>query len=284
MNQCKLTMLDTGYCVHPEHVVLRNRVLRPMRFPAMFAVIEHPERGPILFDTGYAQPYLDAVRSTWTGRIYDRVTPVTTSSDQFAAARCRALGIDPNDVSLVIASHFHADHVAGLVDFPKAEILFLKSAWESVARLRGARALLKGFLPSLIPTDFEARARAIEGTEWAPLGSDLGPFQRGVDLLGDGSLIAVALPGHAAGQLGLFVRRRELPDAFLVADACWTTRSFEEHIMPSRITRLLFDDMDAYRYSLGLIGAFHKLHPEVEIIPSHCSEAHGRLVLATETP
>lgn len=284
MSECQLTMQDTGYCVHPEHVVLRNRRFRPMRFPAMFAVIEHPERGPILFDTGYAQPYLDAARSTWAGRIYNRVTPVTTFGDQFAAARCRALGIDPLDVSLVIASHFHADHVAGLADFPNAEILFLRNAWESVARLSGIRALLKGFLPSLIPANFESRARAIEGTDWAPLAQAFGPFQRGVDLLGDGSLIAVALPGHAAGQLGLFVRRKDQPDAFLIADACWTTRSFEEHIMPSRVTRLLFDDMDAYRYTLGLIGAFHKLHPEVEIIPSHCGEAHRRLVVEPGTP
>ena len=279
MTECQLTLQDTGYCVHPEHVVLRNRRLKPMRFPAMFAVIEHPQRGPILFDTGYGQPYLDAARSTWNGRIYNRVTPVTTSSAEFAAARCRAMGIDPSDVSLVIASHFHADHVAGLVDFPKAEILFLRTAWERVAPLRGVRALLQGFLPSLIPADFEARSRAIEGTEWAQLGSEFSPFQRGVDLLGDGSLIAVALPGHAAGQLGLFVRRKEQPDAFLVADACWTTRSFQEHIMPSRVTRLLFDDMDAYRYSLGLIGDFHRLHPEVDIIPSHCGDAHRRFVL-----
>ena len=279
-----MTLLDTGYCVHPEHIVLRNRRFKPMRFPAMFAVIEHPERGPILFDTGYAQPYLDTARSTWTGRVYNMVTPVTSSPPEFAAARCRTMGIDPNDVSLVIASHFHADHVAGLADFPRAEIMFLESAWERVAGLSGLRALRQGFLPSLIPTDFEARARAIEGAAWAVLGPEFGPFQRGVDLLGDGSLIAVALPGHAAGQLGLFVRRAGAPDAFLVADACWTARSFKEAIMPSRVTRLLFDDMEAYRFSLGLIGAFHKLHPDVEIIPSHCGETHRRLVLGEPAP
>ncbi len=284
MSECRLTLLDTGYCVHPEHVVLRNRRLKPMRFPAMFAVIEHPERGPILFDTGYAQPYVDAASSTWTGRIYNAVTPVTTSTPEFAAAKCRAMGIDPGDVSLVIASHFHADHVAGLSDFPKAEIMFLEDAWKRVAKLSGLRALKQGFLPSLIPADFEARSRPIEGAAWAVLGSEFGPFQRGVDLLGDGSLIAVALPGHAAGQLGLFVRRANAPDAFLVADACWTARSFREGIMPSRVTRLLFDDMNAYRFSLGLIGAFHKLHPDVEIIPSHCGETHRRLVLGEPTP
>ncbi len=278
MSVCRLTLLDTGYCVHPEHVVLRNWKLRPMQFPAMFAVIEHPERGPILFDTGYGQPYLDAAASTWTGRIYNTVTPVTTSREEFAAAKCRALGTDPLDVSMAIASHFHADHVAGLVDFPRAEVVFLRTAWERVARLSGLRALLQGFLPTLIPDDFEARSRPIEDAAWSSLGPEYAPFERGVDLLGDQSLIAVALPGHAAGQPGVFVRRAQQADAFLVADACWTSRSFREEIMPSRITRLLFDDMDAYRHSLGLIGAFHRRRPEVDIIPSHCGEVHQHWV------
>ncbi|MEM8709339.1 MAG: MBL fold metallo-hydrolase [Planctomycetota bacterium] len=278
MSECRFTLLDTGFCVHPEHVVLRNRRLRPMRFPALFALIEHPERGPILFDTGYGQPYVDAARSTWTGRIYNRVTPVTTSPDQFAAARCRERGVDPLDVSMVITSHFHADHVAGLVDFPRAEIVYLKSGWERVARLGPMRALTKGFLPSLIPVDFEVRSTPIEGDEWAPLGPEFSPFRRGVDLLGDGSLIVVALPGHAAGQLGIFVRRTSAPDVFMIADAAWTERGFKEHIMPSRVTRLLFDDMEAYRYSLGLIGAFHRLHPETLIVPSHCQATRDRLV------
>ena len=49
-----VTLLEAGYCHHPEHVILRNRVLRPMRFPALCALIEHPTAGPILYDTGYS--------------------------------------------------------------------------------------------------------------------------------------------------------------------------------------------------------------------------------------
>ena len=284
MTSCRLTLLDTGYCVHPEHVVLRNWRLRTMRFPAMFALIEHPDRGPILFDTGYGQPYLDAVRTSFSGKVYNAVTPVTTSAPQFAAARLRAMGIDPSDVRTIICSHFHADHVAGLVDFPAARFLYFRTAWEKVARLRGVRALLNGFLPSLLPPDFEARSTAIEETAWKPLAPEYAPFTQGVDLFNDGSLIAVALPGHAAGQLGLFVRREEASDAFLVADACWTTRSFQEEIVPSSVTRLLFDSMGEYRESLGLVAEFHRQRPDALIVPSHCEALRSSAEFGPTTP
>lgn len=281
MTACRVRLFDTGYCVHPEHVVLRNCRMRRMEFPAMFALIEHPERGPILFDTGYGQAYLDA-KKTLMGQLYNAVAPVTTEVDHFAAARCLRAGVEPKDVSLVIASHFHADHIAGLADFPAAEILFFRSAWESVRHTRGVKALAKGFLPSLLPSDFEARAVAIEESTWVALPPELAPFAHGIDLLGDGSLVAVALPGHAAGQLGLFVRTGRGDPLFLVADACWTSRSFREEIAPSSVTRILFDDSTAYRQTLGRVAAIARSRPDMLIVPSHCGEVHERFVLRQE--
>lgn len=275
MTEVRVTILETGYCVHPEHVVLRNRRARTMRFPAMFALLEHPTRGAILFDTGYGQGYVDASR-TLTGRIYNAVTPVTTSLERFAAPQLRSRGIDPGDVELIVASHFHADHVAGLADFPRARYVYFRSAWQDVARLKGLRALRKGFLPSLIPANFEARSLPIEEHAFQTLDPALRPFERGADLLGDGSLMAVPLPGHAAGQIGLFVRRKEGAPLLLAADACWTSRSFREEIMPSSVTRLLFDNTRQYRGTLGLLAELHRRRPDLEILPSHCTEAAAR--------
>ncbi len=275
MSEVRVTVMETGYCVHPEHVVLRNWRPRRMQFPAMFTLLEHPTRGPILFDTGYGQGYLDAKRQL-TGRIYNAVTPVTTSADRFAAPQLQARGIEPRDVELIVASHFHADHVAGLADFPRARFVYLRSAWQDVARLKGLRALGKGFLPNLIPKDFEERSDPIEEHAFTELAPEFQPFRRGADLLGDGSLMAVPLPGHAVGQIGLFVRRAGPTPLLLAADACWTSRSFRESIMPSNITRLLFDSTGEYRQTLGLLTELHQRRPELEILPSHCTEAATR--------
>ncbi|MEZ6014998.1 MAG: MBL fold metallo-hydrolase [Planctomycetota bacterium] len=275
MSQVELTLMAAGHCVHPEHAVHRNWRLRALEFPAMFALIEHPRRGPILFDTGYAQAFLDATRA-FPGQLYRWVTPVTAEPSDFAVAQLARRGIAADDVELIIASHFHGDHVAGLGDFPRAKILYFDAAWRAVAGRRGLGALRRGFLPELVPRDFAARAAPIEAQRFAPLPGEFTPFRTGVDLLGDGALWAVMLPGHAAGQLGLFVRDARRGTVFLCADACWTSRALRDERMPSAVARLLFDDWGAYRATLGEVAAYQRLHPSLEVVPSHCVEALRR--------
>jgi glyoxylase-like metal-dependent hydrolase (beta-lactamase superfamily II) len=275
VSEVRLTLMAAGHCVHPEHVVLRNWRARPLQFPAMFALIEHPRRGPILFDTGYSQAFLDATQR-FPERLYRMVTPVTLRPEDQAVHQLRAIGIQPEDVELIIASHFHGDHVAGLADFPRAKILYCDAAWRAVGHLRGLRALRRGFLPELIPANFDHRAEPIEMQRFGRLPGECAPFQSGVDLLGDGSLWAVLLPGHAAGQLGLFVRDARGGTVFLCADACWTSQSYREERMPLAVARLLFDDWHAYRGTLAGLAEFHRARPDVAIVPSHCVEALAR--------
>ncbi|MGM0575832.1 MAG: MBL fold metallo-hydrolase [Myxococcota bacterium] len=277
MRRPRLTLLEAGHCVHPEHVVLRSRSLRPMRFPALFAVIEHPTEGVILYDTGYSQRFLDETRAL-PGSIYGRVTPVTLPPGASAPEQLQARGISPDDVRTIVISHFHADHVAALRDFPRARYVYFDRAWR---RLRGRgrwRSLLKGVLPALVPPDFEERSRPVEAGRLAPLPPECAPFERGVDLLGDRSLLAVELPGHARGQLGLFVADEDGRRWFLVADACWTSRSWCEQRMPHPVARLLFDDWGAYRGTLHRIADFAVRHPDVRVVPSHCEEVRARFV------
>lgn len=275
MTAVRLTLMSAGHCVHPEHAVLRNWRLRPMKFPAMFALIEHPKRGPILFDTGYSQAFLSATQRL-PERLHRVVTPVTLRPEDQAAHQLRAMGIRPEDVELIIASHFHGDHVSGLADFPRARILYFDAAWRAVGHLRGLRALRRGFLPALMPADFDQRAAPVEAQRFVALPQECAPFQRGVDLLGDGSLWAVMLPGHAAGQLGLFVRDTRGETVFLCADACWSSRSYLQQRMPLALARLLFDDWNAYRGTLADLSGFHRARPEVTIVPSHCVDALAR--------
>ena len=54
MSTVSLRLLEAGYCRVPEFLSIRGGSLRPVRFPASVAVIEHPREGVILFDTGYS--------------------------------------------------------------------------------------------------------------------------------------------------------------------------------------------------------------------------------------
>ena len=63
MSTVTLTLLEAGHCVFPEHITRGRGGLGPVRFPATFALIEHPTAGPLLFDTGYGTAFFSA---TWS--------------------------------------------------------------------------------------------------------------------------------------------------------------------------------------------------------------------------
>jgi glyoxylase-like metal-dependent hydrolase (beta-lactamase superfamily II) len=271
MNGVRVTLLEAGSCTHPEHFVHRNGNFGALRFPATCALIEHPEQGPLLFDTGYTARFAEATHR-FPARFYRWVTPVSIAPEQTAAAQLRARGIDPADVRTILVSHFHADHVGGLADFPNARFVFLERAWTGVRGLSGLGAVRRGFLPGLLPPDFERRGAPVDEARSVILGGEFAPFERGFDLFRDGTLVGVELPGHAPGQLGLVVRRADGPPLFLVADACWTSRCYRERIRPHVLTRLLFEDTRRYVETLDRIADLAGRAGDVVIVPSHCGE------------
>jgi glyoxylase-like metal-dependent hydrolase (beta-lactamase superfamily II) len=113
------------------------------------------------------------------------------------------------------------------------------------------------------------------------LPGEYAPFQQGYDLLADESVIAVELPGHAIGQMGLFVRAEDDRLLFFVADAAWLKQAIVENRPPHRIADLLFADGKTYRDTLSNLHAYHSRRLDVEIVPSHCEETITRYERAT---
>lgn len=182
----------------------------------------------------------------------------------------RQAGIDPSNIQYVILSHFHADHIGGIRDFPQAKFIYLQSAYDSVKHRKGFSALRAAFLPDLLPSDFEQRALPIDETQLVSLPASY-PFKRGLDVFGDGSVIAVDLPGHADGQIGVLLTTEKQP-YFLCADAVWSSRAYRECVAPHWVAGLIMDDRRAYQDSFWRVHDFHKQHPEYRIVPSHCDE------------
>jgi glyoxylase-like metal-dependent hydrolase (beta-lactamase superfamily II) len=270
----KITTLQAGYCTCPEHLAIRGGSWRSLPFPAMFALLEHPSFGPMLFDTGYSYRFFEETRS-FPNLIYRWLTPVNLREEQLAVNQLAAIHLQPSDISHIFISHFHADHIAALADFDTARYIYLPQAYEAVRSLRGLRALKSAFLSGLIPGDFESRSHPVNMDQRCALPPEYAPFTVGYDLLGDASLLAVELPGHAAGQMGI-IARSEINDQdqtfFFVADAAWLVRSINDDLPPHALANLFFTDPKAYR---GTLSGLHKVkvnHPNFHIIPSHCAE------------
>lgn len=264
-----LELLDTGHCTVSEHQVLRGGARRPMDCHALVGLIGHPTEGWTLFDAGYAMRML-AASARWPYRLYRAITPLRLRPELEAVRQLAARGIAAGEVRRVIVSHFHADHIAGLLDFPQAEIIVSEAALRHAAGLRGPGAVLRGLLPALLPPDLAARARALPPFSGPPL-PHLGPTH---DLFGDGSLVLVALPGHARGQIGALAATADGP-VLLAADGAWTRRSIRELRGPSRMASLIADDRRALLSTLAALQAFSRARPDVQIIPTHCPEVYA---------
>jgi glyoxylase-like metal-dependent hydrolase (beta-lactamase superfamily II) len=275
VSDLRIRFLEAGFTKHVEAMAINGGSLKPVRFPATVAVIEHPREGVILFDTGYSERFYEQTKY-FPNRIYSLVTPVTISPEHTAVAQLKALGIGVRDVRHVILSHFHADHIGGVADFPHAQYIFRGEGYEAVRELAGWGALRAGYLSGLLPQDFASRSRALTDADFKLGQYGFHDFDLAADLFGDGQILAVDLPGHATGQIGLLVRAEGGSRYFLVADACWSARSYQELRNPSPFTRIIFADWAAYKKTLGKIKTLSTQEPAVQIVPCHCDQTlHG---------
>lgn len=265
-------MLDTGYCEAWENHVLTGGARRRIQCHSLVALLRHPTHGWLLWDTGYAPRMLE-VTARLPYALYRKATPLFIRPELAVAAQLARFGLTTDDIAHIALSHFHADHIAGLRDFPHATPIALAAAYRAVAPLRGMAAMRWGFLPPLLPPDFEARATLLTAFD-GPVIPDLGPTH---DLFGDGSLLLVLLPGHARGQIGLLAET-EQGRVFFAADSCWLSRSIYEERPPARVTNFIADSPSALRATLHRLHRFAQAQPETRIVPSHCPEAFAREV------
>lgn len=268
------TILDTGYCTAHEAMMLRGGGLQTLECHALVALIKHPQHGWGLWDTGYAPRMLDETTHL-PFSLYRRATPLFIQPHQAVAAQLPRFGITADDIQWIVLSHFHADHVAGLRDFPHARIIATAEGYADVRWRDGLSALKRGFLPTLLPADFEQRADLIVDFRDAPFGV-LGATH---DLFGDGSLRLVAMPGHARGQIGMVVQTAERL-ILLAADGAWLRQAIRQQRPPSRLTTLLVDDYAAVGTTLQRLHAISQAYPDLVIMPTHCPEVYTQEVRA----
>ncbi|HYI38756.1 MAG TPA: MBL fold metallo-hydrolase [Allosphingosinicella sp.] len=268
MREVGLRIVTTGSCRHPEVATIRGGSWRPATFPALAALIVHPIEGPILFDTGYDPAFLEATEP-FPERLYRWLTPPEIAFP--VADRLAAEGMDPADVRHVVLSHFHGDHSSGLARFPNAIVHCSKAGLSRVWDRGRIRALAAGTPLKLLPPDLPERCSYFEDRPSLSLSGDVAPFHSGADVLGDGSLLAVPLPGHCPGHWGLVLREpRGLH--FLVADSAWSSRAIRENRPAPYLTAAFLGDPKPGRETLWKLHELRLRNPDILLTPSHCAE------------
>ena len=274
MSTVALHLLRVGACRHLECMAAQGGRWTPVEFPALCGLIRHSERGWMLYDTGYAGHFFSAT-DTWPERLYRSALPVELPQDEVLKTQLAGFGLTPADISTVIVSHYHGDHIAGLRDFPNARFIALSADTKRFTALAGKRwrATLGGHLPNLLPDDYLNRVISADDCAERNLPDWLAPFETGDDLLGDGSLLGVPLPGHSHGQLGLFIPDAVGQPAFLVADACWSLPALREGRMPSRLALFVNAERQRFVKTFNGLSSISRRETAITLLPSHCTVA-----------
>ena len=273
MKKVKLYLNYAGQCLAKENDAIKGGRKQKIAFKALWGIIEHPEKGLILYDTGYTDRFFEETRN-YPNKIYAKLTQVSIPKEEEIKSQLELNNIKAEGIQHIIITHFHADHIAGLKDFPNAKIYTTKAALNQALEIPEYRAFAKGILKGLLPEDLEKRAVLID--EISPAIQDE-ILETKYDIFGDESLYAVPLPGHAAGQIGILLETEKKP-YFLVTDAVWLKKSHEEMILPNPIVKLFFHSWSDYKTSLKKVHDYYLKNPKTTIVPTHCAETTDLLI------
>ncbi|WP_428241266.1 MBL fold metallo-hydrolase [Gynuella sp.] len=269
-----LQLLHVGHCFHPEAIITRGGAWKAQQFPAIVGLFRHPRLGYVLFDTGYAKRFLQATQP-FPQRFYRWLTPMHLCDKQQLQTQLKDQGIASEDIRHIFISHFHADHIAGLLDFPHATYICSRSGLQSMRQRTGISALIKGYLKNLMPVDFEHRVRFIETSPEYQLPVDMAPFSKAYDIFNDGSFLAIELPGHAFGHFGLLTAIGG-ESVFLIGDACWTEKTLITASRPHPLANLVLSDTHQYYDTIDKLAQLYGYNQSIRIVPSHCMSSYER--------
>jgi glyoxylase-like metal-dependent hydrolase (beta-lactamase superfamily II) len=273
-----VSVLSTGTVeIHPEHAygtrkplywwLLTSRKWTQSR-PINVYVIEHA-KGLVLFDTGQDRASVtddSYFPSGLTGLVYDRLARFYIGEEETLTAQLATLGYEPSDVDTAILSHLHEDHMGGLRELKDADLLVSATEWAELSKLAPEP---RGFLRKHIQ---------IPGLKWQQIALDstndptLAPFTNALDVMGDGSLVLLATPGHTLGSMALLVRRGSGSPLLLVGDLTYEAGLLERRQIPGvGNRRRLMEATDK-------VLAFKERMPDLVVLPAHDPTAAARLL------
>jgi len=192
---------------------LPKEKVREVTIPVNMWVIDHP-KGLVLFDTGNNVAISDGKCKThWNAGFCDQLKP-SQKRDDVIDMQLKKLGMNPDNVKVVITSHSHLDHMGNVKLFPKAVHVIQKKElyqawWPEKFQGRTGGAFVMG--------DFDGPAREFNYLE----------LEGDYDLFGDGSIMVLSTPGHTLGHQSVKVKLPSGQVMVLAQDAIWMQENLD---------------------------------------------------------
>lgn len=175
-----------------------------------------------------------------------------------------AAGLNLNDVSEVVLTHAHGDHIDGLVHV-RARVLINETELRSVNSAMGR--VMRRVLRQPLPPGFAPETFVLDG-------GPFGAFPRSRALSDDGRIMAVDTAGHTSGHISVICIDDSGRHVMLAGDA---TDTLEQ--LHARRHDAVGPDPKRHIATLDTILAHCAQHPVV-YLPSHDPDSVARLTAA----
>ena len=180
-----------------------------IELPVSSALLRHGQAN-VLFDTGCHPSVPENPEARWGG-LAKLMVPIMQPGEHVLTGLA-GLGLNPDDIDVVINSHLHPDHCGCNAFFRKAT--FLIHAKELVAA-RAPNSEVSGYL-------------AAEWDHSMPV--DEIKSQR--DVFGDGRIVLLPLPGHSPGSIGALTQFDRSGTFLLAGDTVSLRETLDTGIIP----------------------------------------------------
>jgi N-acyl homoserine lactone hydrolase len=220
-------------------------------------VIQHP-RGVLVIDPAFGRQIGSDLRQA---PLWFRLAFGGPASKRPIITLLEEAGIAPTSVRWVALTHAHWDHAGGLRDLPISRVFLSQAEWDQVQTFSGR-------------VDRGAITRHFEIAAWrfTPFALDGGArdgFESSHDLFGDGSVVALPLPGHTPGSVGYLIQGKGHRWLY-IGDASWTMEGITRPARKMLIASLTVDlDREKAAQTLGLLHAVQQSRPDITVVPSH---------------
>lgn len=251
---------------HAEEAGLENA---PEAIEIYMYALRHPEHGLFLIDTGvdHATDVRDTsnMAASWLVRSAMNLEKLDVN-----VSTKRWIEAQDDELAAVFLTHLHLDHSMGLPDIPDATPIY--TGPDEAADSKFMNVFSRGTMKRAL--------RGKSALKELPMHAVAGaPFEGVNDVFGDGSLIALHIPGHTRGSLAFVVRTTEGP-VLLTGDGCHTAWGWDHRVEPGKFNT----DPEGSAKSFEKLLEFAAAHPEMAVHLGHQPHPrnHGGQFVAAE--